>query len=65
MSDAEKKEFETSIDKVISMLQIEEEVLNFLTENKGKWEIEGEQVLFNSNSLVIQYNGFLTKLRIL
>ena len=37
MSDAEKKEFETSIDKVISMLQIEEEVLNFLTENKGKW----------------------------
>ncbi len=65
MSDAEKKEFETSIDKVISMLQIEEEVLNFLTENKGKWEIEGDQVLFNSNSLVIQYNGFLTKLRIL
>ncbi len=65
MSDAEKKEFETSIDKVISMLQIEEEVLNFLTENKGKWEVEGDQVLFNSNSLVIQYNGFLTKLRIL
>lgn len=65
MSDAEKKEFETSIDKVISMLEIEEEVLNFLTENKGKWEVEGDQVLFNSNSLVTQYNGFLTKLRIL
>lgn len=65
MSDAEKKEFETSIDKVISMLQIEEDVLNFLIENKGKWEVEGNQVLFSSNSLVTEYNGFLTKLRIL
>ncbi len=65
MSDAEKKQFETSIDKVVSMLEIEEEVLDFLIENKGKWQIQGEQVLFNSNSLVIKYNSFLTKLRML
>ncbi len=64
MSDAEKKELETSIDKVISMLNIEEEVINFLIENKGKWKVQGEQVLFDSNSLVIKYNSFLTKLRI-
>lgn len=65
MSDAEKKEFETSINKVVSMLEIEEEVLDFLIENKGKWQIQGEQILFNSNSLVIKYNAFLTKLRML
>ncbi len=65
MSDAEKKELETSIDKVISMLEIAEEVIDFLIENNGKWEVQGEQVLFNSNSLVIKYNSFLTKLRIL
>ncbi len=65
MSEEEKKELETSIDKVISMLNTEEEVINFLIENKGKWQVEGEQVLFDSNTLVIEYNSFLTKLRIL
>lgn len=65
MSDSEKKELETSIDKVISMLSIEEEVINFLIENKGKWQVQGEQVLFDSNTLVTEYNSFLTKLRIL
>ncbi|MCI8636824.1 MAG: hypothetical protein HFJ36_03050 [Clostridia bacterium] len=64
MSDAEKKELETSIDKVISMLGTEEEVINFLIENKGKWEVKNNQVMFNNNSLVIKYNSFLTKLRI-
>lgn len=65
MSEAEKKELETSIDKVISMLNTEEEVINFLIENKGKWQVQGEQVLFDSNTLVTEYNSFLTKLRIL
>lgn len=65
MPEQEKKEFEKAIDKVISMLAIEEEVINFLVENKGKWQVKGEQVLFDSNSLVTEYNAFLTKLRIL
>ena len=65
MSEKEKNDFEKSIDKVISMLEIEEEVINFLVENKGKWSVEGEQILFNSNTLVVKYNGFLTRLRIL
>lgn len=65
MSDSEKKELETSIDKVIQMLDIEKEVLDFLIANKGKWQIEGEQVAFNSNSLVQEYNEFLTRLRML
>ena len=65
MSDAEKKELESSIDKVVSMLDIETQVIDFLIENKGKWKVQGDQVLFDSNSLVIEYNGFLTKLRIL
>lgn len=65
MSETEKNELEESIDKVISMLGIEEEIINFLIENKGKWQVQGEQVLFNSNSLVTKYNSFLTKLRIL
>lgn len=64
MPESEKKELETSIDKVVSMLETEEEIINFLVENNGKWRVQGEQVLFESNSLVTQYNGYLNKLRI-
>ncbi len=65
ISDKEKNELEQSIEKVQSMLKIEEEVIDFLIENKDQWRIQGDQILFNSNSLVVKYNGFLTKLRIL
>lgn len=65
ISETEKKELESSIDKVISMLELEEDVIDFLIENKGNWEVQGEQVMFNSNSLVTEYNALLTKLRIL
>lgn len=65
ISETEKNELEKSIDKVVSMLDIAGEVIDFLIENNGKWKVQGEQILFNSNSLVTTYNGFLTKLRIL
>lgn len=65
MPESERKEMEQAIDKVASMLDIAEEIINFLVENKGQWQVQGEQVVFNSNSLVQKYNGFLTKLRIL
>lgn len=65
MSEAEKNELAISIDKVVSMLDIEMEIIDFLIANKGKWQIEGEQISFNSNSLVQEYNAFLTRLRIL
>jgi len=65
MPEEDRKELEQSIDKVVSMLNLAEEIINFLVENKGEWEVEGEQIVFNSNSLVQQYNGFLAKLRIL
>lgn len=65
MPESEKKQLESSIDKVISMLEIEEEVINFLVENKGKWRVQGGQILFETNSLVSEYNGFLSRLRIL
>ena len=64
MPESEKKQLETSIDKVVSLLGTEEEVIEFLIENNGKWRVEGEKVLFDSNSLVVKYNSFLTKLRI-
>lgn len=65
MSETEKNELAASIDKVVSMLDIETEIIDFLVANNGKWQVEGDQVSFNSNNLVQEYNGLLTKLRIL
>ena len=65
MSETEKKELEKSIDKVISMLNTEEEVIDFLITNKDKWKVQGGQIVFNTNDLVTTYNGFVNKLRIL
>lgn len=65
MSETEKKELEKSIDKVISMLNTEEEVITFLISNKDKWKVQGGQIVFNTNDLVITYNGFVNKLKIL
>lgn len=65
ISDKEKDELNKSIEKVQSVLSIEEEIIDFLIQNKDQWKVQGGQILFNSNNLVIKYNGFLTKLSIL
>ena len=59
----EKNELEEAINMIVSLLDTEEEVIDFLIANKGKWKIQGEQILFDTNELVQTYNEFLTKLQ--
>ena len=47
---------QTSIDEVITILNTSEEVLNLLSENQNSWEIDGENISFNSESLSNQYD---------
>lgn len=63
ISDTEKNELEEAINMIVSLLNTEEEVIDFLITNKGKWEIQGEQILFETNELVQTYNDFLAKLQ--
>ena len=51
-----------SIDEVISILNTSEEVLNLLSENQDAWEIEGENIVFNSDSLSNQYDSLINSL---
>ena len=51
-----------SIDEVISILNTSEEVLNLLSENQGAWEIEGENIVFNSDSLSNEYDELINSL---
>lgn len=51
-----------SIDEVISILNTSEEVLNLLSENQNAWEIEGENIVFNSDSLSNKYDELINSL---
>ena len=51
-----------SIDEVIGILNTSEEVLNFLSENQDSWEIDGENISFNSESLSNQYDELINSL---
>ncbi len=51
-----------SIDDVIDILNIYEKVLNLLSENQDNWEIEGENIVFSSESLSNQYDELINSL---
>ena len=53
---------ESSIDEVISILNTSEEILNLLSENKDSWKIDGETIVFSSESLSDEYNELVDAL---
>ena len=53
---------ESSIDEVISILNTSEEILNLLSENQDSWEIDGEIIVFSSESLSDKYNELVDAL---
>ena len=59
----DKENFETSIEQVNKILDVEEQIINLLKNNKGNWTIENNQIMFNSNQLVQQYNELLNELQ--
>ena len=59
----DRKQFEEAIDMVLDLLNKQEEIIDFLIENKGQWEISGSQITFRDSKLVTKYNNLLTKLQ--
>ena len=51
-----------SIDEVISILNTSEEVLNLLSKNQDAWEIEGENIVFDSENLSNEYDELINSL---
>lgn len=60
----ELQQVNTTIDNVNNYLGKIEDVFNFLTENKGKWEVNNNKVEFNEMSLVTKYNSLITLVNI-
>lgn len=53
---------EDSINDLIAYLEKTEEVINFLKENKNKWNVENEELIFNSTDLANKYNELINNL---
>ncbi len=56
------KVVEESIDDIIEFLNVSEEVINFLIENKDSWNIEGNNIVFSNDELSNKYDSLLDKL---
>lgn len=56
-------EIETSLDEVTRILDIETQVINLLSENKSGWEVQGENIVFNSEELQNQYDELVSQIQ--
>ena len=53
----------SSLDTVINILNIEEEMINLLKDNKGTWTIEDGMIMFTSDSVLTTYNDLVAELQ--
>ena len=56
------KTVEESINDVISVLSTSEKIINFLSENKGKWEIEEDSIVFETQKLSDEYDKLTSEI---
>ena len=56
------KTVEESINDVISVLSTSEKIINFLSENKGKWEIEDDSIVFDTQKLSDEYDNLTSEI---
>ena len=56
-------EVEASIDEVISILDVTDDVIDFLIENKDNWQIEDDVLVFDNESLSNQYDELIAQLQ--
>ena len=55
-------ELESSLDEAMKILDVETQVINFLSENKDGWEIQGENIVFSSEELQNQYDEYISQI---
>lgn len=56
-------ELEGSLDEAMSVIDTESQVINFLAENQSGWEIQGENIVFNSEELQNQYDELVSQIQ--
>ena len=56
-------ELEKSLDEMMKLLDVETQIINFLSENKDGWVIQGENIIFNNQTLQDQYNEYISQIQ--
>lgn len=57
-----KQDMEESIDSIINMLNVYDEVIDFLIANKNDWVVEDGYIIFENEQLSEEYSNLLLKL---
>lgn len=55
--------FKTSVDEILSILKIDDEIINLLSSNQNSWFIENDNIVFQSQSLLDDYNALINKFK--
>lgn len=58
-----KKQTEKALKLNKDMIDAKSEIINFLSENKDNWEIQGSKIMFKNQTLLNQYNKLIKKLQ--
>ena len=61
--EGEDKTVENSINDIIEMLHISEDVINFLSTSKNSWSIEDDNIVFTKDSLADKYDELISRLK--
>lgn len=56
------KTVENSINEIIDVMNNSEDVIDFLVKNKGKWKIDGEDIVFDNQKLIDEYQELINKI---
>ena len=59
----EDKTVEDSINQIIELLNVSEEVINFLSENSNSWHIEDNVIVFDTDELSNRYTELINKIQ--
>ena len=65
LKEDDEKELEDTIDTLIKILDIENEAITLLKDNKNSWVIENDKIAFDTDELVDEYNSLLSELQTL
>ncbi len=62
MGESSYEEISSSIDQLIDVLNKSNNIIDFLIENKGSWEIQDDMIVFSTNEQIEEYNNLISQL---
>lgn len=62
MGESSYEEISSSIDELIDVLNKSNDIIDFLIENKGSWEIQDDMIVFSTNEQIEEYNNLIAQL---